>query len=305
MSGLWMPATVSGDLFEPDKIQDWARTLIDERTRNFFADEPRFQCLPSGPAAYVASRAGSGLRRIVQNPGVIAILNADLTYRQIFLDGRELEADPFPSWMGYAVGRWDGDTLVVESNGYNDKTWLHREGLSHTASLRITERYRRVDFGHIQLDLTYEDPGTFDSPVQASIVMEFMADSELLETVCNEASEGRSHWGGEITEAEGRVVEVPEEILAKYVGTYEGVWLGAATIAEVTLEDGDLFLERTPTYAENGVTEVGKSMLLAQSENAFECSCGLGFVFTAEGDAMASEVLEVHVSGAWSFKRVQ
>ena len=304
LTGLWVPVAVSGSLLDPDRIQEWARARIDDHTRKFFADDPRFRCLPSGPGAYPAGRTESGLRRIVQHPSVIAILNDDLTYRQIFLDGRELEADPFPTWMGYAVGRWDGDTLVVESNGFNDKTWLHREGLPHTESLRITERYRRVDFGHVRLDVTYEDPGTFPSPVHALIEMQFVADSELLETVCNEASEGRSHWGGAITEAEEKVVEVAEEILARYVGTYQGIWLGNLITAEVTLEDGALFLERIPPYSETGVTEAGKSRLLPQAETAFECTCGLGFVFTAEGEGMATEVAEVHVSGAWTFARV-
>ena len=126
------------------------------------------------------------MQRIVQTSTVTAILHHDLTYRQIFMDGRTLEPNPHPTWMGYSVGRWDGDTLVVESNGYNDRTWLHRRGLSHTEDLRITERYRRLDFGHMQLEVTYDDPGTFDSPLHASVSMEFVTDDELLETVCNE-----------------------------------------------------------------------------------------------------------------------
>lgn len=304
MSGLWVPIRVTGDILDPDKIQNWALERIAENTKNFFGDDPRFHCLPSGPGAYPAGSSESGLRRIVQNPDVIAVLNSDMTYRQIFMDGRELEQDPFTTWTGYSVGRWDGDTLIVESNGYNDQTWLHREGLPHTDALRITERYRRPDFGHIQLDVTYEDPGTFHSPVHASILMEYQADSMLLESVCNEASNGRSHWGGEISEAEGKVVEVAEEILATYVGTYKGVWLGRPTTAEVTLENGTLYLDRRPPYSETGFTEAGKSRLIAQSQNAFECDCGLGFVFSGDVDGMAAEVLEVHVSGAWTFTRI-
>lgn len=305
LSGLWVPVRVTGDILDPEKIQDWALERIAENTSNFFGDDPRFHCLPSGPGGYPAGSSESGRRRIVQNPGVIAVLNSDLTYRQIFMDGRELEEDPFPTWTGYSVGRWDGDTLIVESNGYNDKTWLHREGLPHTEVLRITERYRRPDFGHIVLDVTYDDPGTFHSTVHATIEMEFSADSELLETVCNESSQGRNHWGGEFTEAEEKVVEVAGEVLARYVGTYQGVWLGRQTTAEVTLEDGVLYLERTPPYSETGFTEAGKSKLIAQSENAFECDCGLGFVFAGDENGMATEVLEVHVSGGWTFNRVR
>jgi hypothetical protein len=260
------------------------------------------QCLPQGPA-YIGGAGGGGgtLRRIVQSPAVIAILNPDLTYRQIFTDGRALETDPLPIWQGYSVGRWDGDTLVVESNGYNDKTWLHPEGLSHTEKLRITERYRRLDFGHMQVEVTYEDPDTFDAPLRAIVALEYAADDEMLELVCNEASEGGTkHWvGDKTTDARVTAVQVAPEILAKYVGRYAGIWLDFPTTVEVTLEDGALFLAR------NGGE---KSELVAQSETTFVCTTcqwGQPYVFTQEGDGMATEVREVQVSGAWIFKRVQ
>src|SRR5262245_24315840 len=168
LNGLWRPARTSGDLRDASKIQAWARTEMAEHERNYYKDGPHMQCLPQGPS-YIAGAGGGGggLRRIVQSPAVIAILNADMTYRQIFTDGRALESDPLPIFMGYSVGRWDGDTLVVTSNGYNDKTWLHPEGLAHTEKLRVTERYRRPDFGHLQVEVTYEDPGTFDTPLHA------------------------------------------------------------------------------------------------------------------------------------------
>ena len=241
------------------------------------------------------------MRRIVQSPNVIAILNADMTYRQIFTDGRALEQDPLPIWMGYSVGRWDGDTLVVESNGYNDKTWLHPEGLTHTEQLRITERYRRIDFGHIQVDVTYDDPGTFNAPLHVTVPLEFAADDELLELVCNEASEGGTkHWVGDKT-ADGNTtaVDVAPDVLAKYVGTYSGIWLSNPTTVEVTLDGNTLFLARNRGQ---------KQPLVPQSNTTFVCpTCQWGqpYVFTREGDGMATEVREVQVSGAWIFKRVQ
>ena len=300
LTGLWNPTGLTGALLDTENVQGWARDQIAANARNFFVADPRFNCLPEGPGSY----AVGGSRRIVQHPDFIAILNGDLTYRQIFLDGRELEADPFPTWQGYSVGRWEGDTLIVESNGYNDKTWLHHEGLPHTESLRITERYRRTHFGRIEVEIAYEDPGTFVRPVSASLELRYVADNEMLEVVCNESSKGTSHYGSEVSDAEQNVVAVDEETLAKYVGTYEGIWLGNFIVAEVTLEDGALFLERTPPYFGTGVTEVGKSRLIAQSENAFDCECGIGFVFQNEVDGVTTEVLEVHVSGAWTFERV-
>jgi len=302
LTGLWRSRGVTGDLRDETKVQAWARTVMAEHESNYYRDGPHRQCLPQGPSYTTGAGGGGGnLRRIVQSPTVIAILNPDLTYRQIFTDGRALEPDPLPIWQGYSVGRWDGDTLVVESNGYNDKTWLHPEGLSHTENLRITERYRRLDFGHMQVDVTYEDPGTFDSPLHVVVALEFAADDEMLELVCNEASEGGTkHWvGDKIADAQATAVEVAPEILAKYVGTYEGFWLDNPTTVAVTLENGALFLQRNRS---------AKSALVAQSETTFVCpTCQWGqpYVFTREDDGMATEVREVQVSGAWIFKRVQ
>jgi hypothetical protein len=299
LGGLWSPVDFSGSILDLENIQQWARDGIAAHTENFFAEDPRFNCLPSGPGEYSA-----GQRRIVHQPGFIAVLNADLTYRQIFLDGRELEDEPFPTWTGYSVGHWEGDTLVVESNGYNDKTWLHRDGLPHTEQLRITERYSRPDFGHIRVDIAYDDPGTFTSPVSGVIEMRYVADNELLEVVCNESSKGTAHYTGTAEQAERKVVAVDASTLEKYVGVYEGIWLGNLITVDITREGDELYIERTPPYTQTGIPHVGKTRLVAQSQNAFEC-CGLGFIFTAEQDGVTTEVLEVHVSGAWTFDRIR
>ena len=303
LTGVWVPRDVSGSMLDAGNSQSWARALMAEREQGFFEGSPRFLCLPSGPAYLTAQGISGGPRRIVQTPALIAFLYEDLAYRQVFMDGRELEADPFPTWMGYSVGRWEGDTLVIESNGYNDRTWLHRRGMPHTEQLRITERYERADFGHMRLEVTYDDPGTFDAPVQAIIDMEIPADQEMLESVCNEASETFSHLGTEINDVEAAAVEVAPETLARYVGTYEGIWLGSPTTVEVALEDGQLFVTRTPPYAPTGHAQAERSQLFARSDDAFECSCGVGFVFVSDGDEVL-RVDEVHVSGAWPFERM-
>jgi hypothetical protein len=274
---------------------------------NFYADDPRFHCLPSGPGSYPAGGTTGGSRRIVQQPGFIAILNPDLTYRQVYMDGRELEAEPLiATWLGYSVGRWEGDTLVIESNGFNDKTWLTREGLPHTEQLHITERYRRHDYGHMTLEVTYVDPGTFKEPVQATIDLVLTPDAGLLEIVCNESETGRSHYNGELTEAEEKAVEVPLATLEKYRGTFQGVWLGNLITAEFVIEDGELVLIRTPRYSDTGGnTDSARHRLVARSQTAFDCSCGLGFVFELNEAGEAYEVGEVHVSGSWPFARVR
>jgi len=296
LSGLWRPERVRSDLNDQSKFQPWVRTLIDEREKRYFADNPRYRCLPAGPDNLAVRSNSYGLRKILHHPTTIAMLYNDGAYRQIFMDGRELESDPLPTWVGYSVGRWDGDTLVVESNGYNDKTWLGR-GISHTERLRISERYRRSDFGHMQVEVTYEDPGAFDAPLHAFIEMEFAADEVMLETVCNEAYEGeQGNWSNEVVERDETAVEVAPEVLAKYVGTYSGMYLQNFVTMEVTLEDGELFFQKNNS---------ARQRLIPQSETSFlQGGGGFGYVFTVQGEGMATEISEVHVSGAWPFSRV-
>jgi len=303
LTGLWVPRGFEGSLFDPSAVHAWAQAAVVEAERNFFAENPRFLCLPSGPAYLTAGGTAGGLRRIVQNPSVIVFLYSDLIYRQIFMDGRELEPDPLPTWMGYSVGRWEGDTLVVESNGYNDKTWLHRRGLPHTERLRMTERYRRSDFGHMQMEITFEDPETFDSPLQAIIPMEYVADDELLETVCNEAAEGRRNWGGEVADAEAIAVAVAPEILANYVGSYTGHWGARPIRIDIILEDGELVMERSG--AENEQRNGDQRLrLIARSDTTFDCSCGWGYRFRIGDQGIATQLDEIHVSGAYTLTRL-
>lgn len=307
MSGVWVPDDARGTLFDTSKIQGWALDEMLKQEQSFYANDPRFHCLPSGPSNYPAGASVGGARRIVQHPDYIAILHPDMTYRQVFMDGRPLEAEPLlPTWMGYSTGHWDGDVLVIESNGYKATTWLTREGLPHTEQLRITERYTRNDYGHITLDVTYDDPGTFTEPVQATIDLVNQPDNGMLEVICNESETGAQHYTGEISQADTEVVQLPLETLQKYVGTYQGMWLGNLITTEFSLSDGQLVLRRTPRYSDTGGnTDFVDYRLVAQSETAFDCTCGLGFVFTVGEDGVATEVAEVHVSGAWAFKRLE
>ena len=158
LSGLWnrmspkYSRNIAADL-KPGDVLPWAEALVNERRENLGKGYMNTMCVPFGPS-YVTSADTTGAEqmKIIQTPSLIVILNPDLTYRQVFMDGRTLERDPNPAWMGYSVGRWDGDTLVVESNGYNDRTWLDHDGHPHTEALRMTERYRRRDFGHMDVD---------------------------------------------------------------------------------------------------------------------------------------------------------
>src|SRR5262249_38106952 len=165
------------------------------------------------------------LKKILRAPAMFVILQEDLTYRQIYMDGRALETDPNPSWMGYSVGHWEGDTLVVESNGYNDRTWL-LGGYPHTEALHMTERFRRTDFGHMELAVTFSDPKAYNKPWTVAVRARLAPDTELMEAVCNERPDnGQEHWVGKVSDAQKTSVKVAPEVLAKYVGVYKGLYL--------------------------------------------------------------------------------
>ena len=109
------------------------------------------------------------------------------------MDGRELPKDPNPSWMGYSIGKWDGDALVVETSGFNGKTWLDQAGHPATEALQVTERIRRPDFGHLTIEVTINDPKAYTKPWTVTESMNLLADTDLLEFVCNENNRDLPH----------------------------------------------------------------------------------------------------------------
>jgi len=179
--------------FKPgeEPILPAAAAALRERAAVFTQVSPLSHCMPEGmplvemaPAPY----------KIIQTPGMLVMLyERDTTYRQVYMDGRKLPEDPSPTWLGYSVGRWEGDTLVVESAGYNDRGWLDARGHAHTESLRLTERFRRVDFGHMELMLTVDDPKTYSRPFTVRLKQHLMADSDLLESFCAENEKDAGH----------------------------------------------------------------------------------------------------------------
>jgi hypothetical protein len=138
----------------------------------------------------------------------------------VFTDGRKLPEDPTPAWQGYSIGHWEGDTLVVETAGFNDKSWLDGSGHPHTDALRVTERYRRKDFGHMQLQMTFDDPKTFTKTIHISMDVNLAPDTELLEYVCNENERDVQHLVGKLSDERNNDVSIPIATLAKYAGAY-------------------------------------------------------------------------------------
>ncbi len=297
LAGLWNKISpkysrnIAADL-KPGEIQPSAEALVRQRKENLEKDYMNVLCVPLGPG-YVtdADSTGAEMMKIVQTPGLILILNPDLTYRQIFMDGRALEASPNPSWMGYSVGRWEGDTLVVESNGFNDRTWLDHDGHPHTEALRMTERYRRRDFGNLDIEVTLSDPAVYSRPWTVAVRAELAADTELIEWVCNEKSSETQHWVGKASDEKKLAVKVAPAILAKYVGTYEEqpkLWRLVPRVVEISLSGDTLF---------GDMDGRGKTPLTALSESEFTGLYGLGVAFSN------NELFVKHVSGDYRFQR--
>ena len=156
------------------------------------ADSSSARCLPQGlPRTDINSYAPF---KIIQTPGVIAVLyEVDNTHRQIYTDGRPLPVDPQPTWGGYSVGRWDGDTLIVDAAGFNEGTWLDSGGHPHSDALRIQERFHRRDFGHLDLSVTVDDPKMYTKPFTIKVTELLLPDTDILESVCNENEKDRAH----------------------------------------------------------------------------------------------------------------
>ncbi|HEV2198874.1 MAG TPA: hypothetical protein VGR73_03565 [Bryobacteraceae bacterium] len=160
----------------------WAEKLYKDRKENLQKGHPSERCLGHGVTDYDSQVS---LRRVVQAPGVMAFMFEGYNhYRQIFLDGRPLPPPTQPSYLGYSTGRWEGDTLVVETNGLNDQGWLDMNGHPQTETTHITERFRRRDFGHIDLQLTVDDPAAYTKPWSANVHWVYVPDVELIESIC-------------------------------------------------------------------------------------------------------------------------
>jgi hypothetical protein len=145
------------------------------------AADPSERCLPDGVPNHMLPLP----IKIVQTPGLLLTLFEEFTvFRQIFTDGRKLPVAPQPTWFGYSVAHWEKNTLVVASAGFNDQTYLDGEGLPHSEDLRITERYRRPDFGHLVIEFTFTDPKYYERPWTATISFDLMPDTELMEHLC-------------------------------------------------------------------------------------------------------------------------
>ena len=293
LSGMWLPEPNSYRFDLIQKLQDEgvfrpaAEAIFLKHVADFHRDDPVTNCLPGGP-----SETLQAMYRIIQAPNVVALLFESLTgrYRQIYMDGRKLPEDPNPTWSGYSVGHWEGDTLVAESAGFNDRSWLDRAGHPHSENLRVTERFRRVDFGHMQFQITFDDPQTLIKPLSISLAVNYAPDTDMLENVCNETDAKKVHMVGK----ENTAVLLSTAFLSKYVGRYE-FREGSRVVAgfmgmnqDVTLIDGRLYLNAIP--------------LNPQSETKFE-STGAATEFFMDAKGQVTHLVLGQTEGETRYDR--
>lgn len=178
-------ANVGQNLKEPLPLRPEYKALADERRAGGGKDNPEAICLPMGIMQFHTQGAP---RKFIQTPDVLVILyEASMGIRQIFTDGREIPADdPQPWFYGYSVGHWEGDTLVVTTKGLRDGEWLDIFGTPLTDAATYTERFRRVNYGRMEIDVTVDDPKAYTAPWTVRVNQRLMPEQELLEFVCNE-----------------------------------------------------------------------------------------------------------------------
>ena len=277
LSGIWQVRNggalfyMSGDL-KPEEMLPWAAALYKQREDNFRRDTDGIRCQPPGPKAGIG--VGNTPMKIIQTPGLIAVLYEYHTiFRQFFMDGRSLPEDANPTWMGYSIAHWEGDTLVVNTAGYNDRTTIDLAGHPHTEALHLTERYHRRDVGHLDLQVTFEDPKAYTRAWTIPVEFDLMPDGQLIEYVC-ENERDSPHLIGK----SGEEFRIPADVLAQYAGTYQtgDSFVG---VPEVISLEGDRLVINPGK---------GKLPLIAHSENSFTMEgTGVDFVKDANGGVTA------------------
>jgi hypothetical protein len=189
LTGLWMGVpkymiNIAADL-KPEEVpfQPWAAAEYKRRRDTESKDDPSSLCLPLN---IVQKQTITSPFKLVDVPAreEVIMLYEGARHREIFLDGRPLPKDPDPAWSGYSVGQWDGDDLVVDSAGFNGKPWIDINGHPTTDALHLTERYHRIDFGHMTLEITIDDPKAYTHPWKVKESERLLPDTELLEAVC-------------------------------------------------------------------------------------------------------------------------
>ena len=171
--------------------QPWLAALVQERTANLAKDDPHIKCLPD---VFLRAYGLPHYLKFVHTPNLLVMLNEmNGVYRQVFADGRPLPDDPNPSWQGYSTATWSGDTLVVDTIGFRDDLWIDWDGSVITEAAKVRERIRRPDFGHLEIEVTVDDPKAYTKPWTVTLRQQFAADTELIDEICAENEKFAPH----------------------------------------------------------------------------------------------------------------
>jgi hypothetical protein len=191
-SGVWY-AQRPVDPGKPEPLP-WAEALLRERAANNAKDAPGAHCLPRG----ITNAGALFPYRLVQTPTLLVMLFEDdnPSHRQVFLDGRSHPKDMDPKWMGHSIGHWEGDTLVVDTVGFDDRSWITAQGHPHTEKMHVVERFRRPDLGHLEIEFTIDDPGTYAKPWIIKRVSDLDTTDDVGEYVCVENNKDPEHMVG-------------------------------------------------------------------------------------------------------------
>jgi len=289
LTGVWLVR--NGNFYltwglKPEDMRPWAAALYKQREADFRRDSDGIACLPAGPKAAIG--VGPFPIKIVQTPGLTVILHEyETMFRQIFTDGRSLPENANPTWMGYSVGRWEGDTLVVTTAGYNDRSTIDLAGHPHTEALRMTERFHRRDIGHLDVQITFDDPQAYTRPWTLPMEFALVPEDDLLEYVCENERDAR-HLVGK----SGEEFPLSADQLARYAGAYQ---TATRPVATVSLEEGRLMVAEGQS---------GKIPLVAHAENVFTME-GTEIEFLKDEKNAVIAMIEHWVEGDRKYLRLE
>jgi hypothetical protein len=262
-------------------LRPWAADLLKKRRDDNSKDNPDAHCLPMGLLQF---HEHPQPRKIVQTAKLIVIIyEANYGLRQIFLDGRPLPAnDPQPWWYGYSVGRWEGDTLVVETTGLRDDGWLDIIGSPLTDQAKITERLRRPNFGTLQIDVTIDDPKAYTKPFTVRFNQRVSLNQELIEFICNENEQSAAHLLGKNSNATpaASTFTLDPKVFDGYVGRYQ---MSPGAFVTFTRDGGHYFatLANSPPF----------EIFPASEREFFVRLIDLRFTFEVDASGRATAVL--------------
>jgi hypothetical protein len=171
--------------------QPWLVPIVKERTANLAIGDPHIRCLPDN---FLRAYGLPHLLKFVHSPGLLVVLNEmNAGYRQVFTDARPLPQDPTPSWQGYSSAKWSGDTLVVDTIGLRDDTWIDWNGSVLTEAAKVREQIRRPDFGHLEIQVTVDDPKAYTKPWTVNLKQRIVVDTDLIDEICLENEKFLEH----------------------------------------------------------------------------------------------------------------